>query len=129
MYLRREESGNFHVVFLRNFNALQVQYTAGDSLTFITVGGLLEFKIFLGDQYPDTSLKQYHAYINGFAMHPFWAHGYHQCRWGYDNSTKMVNVWKNFTALDLPIDTIWSDIDYMDELVDFTIATDRYSAA
>lgn len=82
----------------------------------------------MGDEYPETSLKAYHNYVNGYALHPFWAHGYHQCRWGYDNSTKMVQVWEKFNELDLPIDTIWSDIDYMHELTDFTIDTSRYNA-
>lgn len=40
----------------------------------------------------------------------------------------MVQVWEKFNELDLPIDTIWSDIDYMHELTDFTIDTSRYNA-
>ncbi|KAL4492018.1 hypothetical protein ABPG72_008439 [Tetrahymena utriculariae] len=127
MYLRREKSGNFHIVFLRNFNSIQAEYKKNEYLTFIVVGGLLEFKIFLGDKNPETSLTQYHQYVNGFTLHPFWAHGYHQCRWGYNTSEKMTDVWNQFNKLDLPIDTIWSDIDYMHELTDFTIDTSRYN--
>lgn len=40
----------------------------------------------------------------------------------------MIQVWDKFNELDLPIDTIWSDIDYMLELTDFTIDTSRYNA-
>lgn len=38
----------------------------------------------------------------------------------------MVTVWDTFNKDGLPIDTIWSDIDYMKELTDFTIDTTRY---
>jgi alpha-glucosidase len=38
----------------------------------------------------------------------------------------MVEVWEKFNEYDLPLDTIWSDIDYMNELVDFTIDKSRY---
>lgn len=38
----------------------------------------------------------------------------------------MTTVWNKFNENDLPFDTIWSDIDYMNELTDFTIDVKRY---
>jgi len=37
------------------------------------MAGIIEFKLFLGDNHPDNAIKMYHTYINGFALHPFWA--------------------------------------------------------
>lgn len=39
----------------------------------------------------------------------------------------MIDVWQEFIKDDLPVDTIWSDIDYMTDFTDFTIDTTRYS--
>lgn len=86
MYLRKEQSGNYHVVFLRNPSGMLINYQQGLYLEYQVMGGILEYKIFLGDQKPENSIKQYHSYINGFNLHPFWAHGYHQCKWGWNTS-------------------------------------------
>lgn len=37
----------------------------------------------------------------------------HQCRWGYKNSSMLKDVIKGYENNDIPLDTIWSDIDYM----------------
>ena len=121
VYLMRENSGNFDMVFLRNHHGIDFQVSQGVSkLTYKTVGGVFEFKIFIGDQKPDTVLKAYHAYLNGYTVMPFWSLGYHQSRWGYNSSAMMLEVVKNFAQYDIPLDTIWSDIDYMDKFEDFT---------
>jgi len=33
----------------------------------------------------------------------------------------------NYTAADLPLDTMWADIDYMDDYKIFTVSDSRYS--
>ena len=58
MYLMREKSGNYHVVFLRNSHAMDIQVKNGKkTLKYKLVEGIFEFKIFLGDKFPDTALK------------------------------------------------------------------------
>jgi alpha-glucosidase (family GH31 glycosyl hydrolase) len=37
-----------------------------------------------------------------------------------------MDVAKNFKEHDLPLDTMWSDIDYMVDYIDFTIDNKRY---
>ena len=54
---------------------------SGTNLDFKVTGGIFDFKFFLGDEYPDTAIKKYHAYINSYTLIPFWAFGFHQCRW------------------------------------------------
>lgn len=51
---------------------------------------------------------------------PMWALGWHQCKWGYKNPDDLRNVMKSYDDHNLPLDTIWSDIDYMDGYKDFT---------
>lgn len=47
--------------------------------------------------------------------------GWHQCRWGYKNLSKMKEVIGKYNENKLPIDTIWSDLDYMDNKAIFTL--------
>ena len=47
--------------------------------------------------------------------------GYHQCRWGYKTGAVLIEVLNKFKEHDLPIDTIWSDLDYMDRKMIFTV--------
>ena len=47
--------------------------------------------------------------------------GYHQCRWGYKTGAILIEVLNKFKEHDLPIDTIWSDLDYMDRKMIFTV--------
>ena len=122
MYLMQEKTGNFHVVFLRNMNAMDCIISGGFKvLTYKITGGIIELKMFLGDKTPEKPLKAYHNYINGYTLMPFWSLGYHQSRWGYRSSKKLLDVVANFDKYDIPLDTIWSDIDYMDQYRDFTV--------
>lgn len=127
VYLMREKSGKWHMMFLRTTNALDFDFNSTDkSLKYMITGGELELKFFLGDEYPDTVIKMYHNYINKWTMMPFWSFGYHQSRWGYIYLQDMIDVYNNMTHYKLPIDVIWSDIDYMDNFTDFTVDYNRY---
>jgi len=115
------------MVLLRSINGLLIEYNVNSNLTYKLIGGNLEFKFFLGDNMPETVVKQYHNYINGWTLHPFWSQGFHQCRWGYNTSESMTTVVQKFELYDLPIDVIWSDIDYMIDYYDFTVDPSRYN--
>jgi alpha-glucosidase len=72
MYLRKENSGNFHVVFLRNAYGMELDYVKNSSLTYKVIGGNFDFKFFLADSKPENAIRLYHNYINGWILHPFW---------------------------------------------------------
>jgi len=128
VYLMRESSGNWHMVYLRTTNAMDFTFDAGNkTLEYALTAGFIEIKIFLGDRNPDTAINLYHEYINGWAVQPFWSHGYHQCRWGYLFLNNFTDVVNNMSTNGLPLDVIWSDIDYMNNFTDFTFDEDRYN--
>lgn len=52
--------------------------------------------------------------------HQYFGFGYHQCRWGYFNWTELQGVVDDFRKFDIPLETIWTDIDYMESYRDFT---------
>ena len=81
----------------------------------------MDFRFFLGEQSPDVTLEKFHLYIGRSAIPPFWAMGFHQSRWGYKNITYLQNTLEQYKKNNLPLDTIYSDIDYFKDFEDFTI--------
>lgn len=74
---------------------------------------MLDFYIFLGPG-PEQVLQQYHAVIGLPAMVPYWSLGYHQCKWGYRTLGALQEVMEGYRQAGVPLEVIWSDIDYMD---------------
>lgn len=63
-----------------------------DNKTFLiykVIGGILDFRFFLGEQNPDQTVKKFQAYAGRSAMPPFWSLGFHQSRYGYKNVTAL----------------------------------------
>uniref|UniRef100_A0A3B3SMS2 Alpha glucosidase 2 n=1 Tax=Paramormyrops kingsleyae TaxID=1676925 RepID=A0A3B3SMS2_9TELE len=118
-YLGMEPGGLAHGVFLLNSNAMDVVLQPAPALTWRTVGGILDLYIFLGPD-PSSVVQQYLEVVGLPAMPPFWALGYHLCRWGYNSSDNTWNAVKTMRKYGIPQDVQWNDIDYMDKSLDFT---------
>ena len=71
-------------------------------------------------------MKQYHRYIGPAHVPPFWSLGYHQCRWGYKTYQEFAKVVDEFDSNELPLDTMWSDLDYMQSKAIFTVDERNY---
>ena len=121
VYLMKEKSQNWHIAFFRSSNAMEIEIRDGKTIRYRVAGGIIDLVFFLGDKMPETPIKMYHDYIGKWVMMPFWAMGYHQSRWGYRNLGTLKHVVGKFRELDIPIDVIWSDLDYMQDKEDFTI--------
>jgi alpha-glucosidase (family GH31 glycosyl hydrolase) len=88
-------------------------FYSSTKLNYVTIGGVIHSKLFLGDDTPNNAVKKYHQYLDGWILHPFWTLGFHQSRWGYSSADFLINVINNYQAFDIPLDVIWSDLDYM----------------
>jgi alpha-glucosidase (family GH31 glycosyl hydrolase) len=122
MYLMRENSGNYHICYLRNSFPMDVIVNHEKSvLTYKIAGGVLDFTFFLGDRNPETVTKMYHHFLGKHALPPFWSMGFHQCRWGYKNLEMVKDVLRNYEKYEIPLDTIWLDIDYMEDHMPFAV--------
>lgn len=90
---------------------------------------MIDFRFFLGEQSPELAIEKFNLYFGRAEIPPFWGFGFHQCRWGYKNVSYLQDVIANYEKNDLPLDTIWSDIDYMVGYEDFTIDESRFPLA
>ncbi|EPQ06457.1 Sucrase-isomaltase, intestinal [Myotis brandtii] len=122
-HMALEDEDNAHGVFFLNSNAMDVTFQPTPALTYRTIGGILDFYMFLGPT-PEVATKQFHEVIGRPVMPPYWALGFQLCRYGYKNTSEVQEVYENMTAAQIPYDVQYTDIDYMERQLDFTIGED-----
>ncbi|KAH6643027.1 glycosyl hydrolases family 31-domain-containing protein [Boeremia exigua] len=109
-----------HGVYLRNLHGMEVVLKPSN-LTWRSLGGSIDLFFFEGPTQPEVT-KQYQTSAIGLpAMQQYWTLGYHQCRWGYRNWAEVREVVETLRKFDIPMETIWLDIDYMNQYRDFTL--------
>ncbi|KAL8816033.1 MAG: hypothetical protein Q9191_008392, partial [Dirinaria sp. TL-2023a] len=59
-------------------------------------------------------------------MQQYFTFGFHQCRWGYANWSQLQEVVDNYEKFGIPLENIWTDIDYMNQYRDFDNDPIRY---
>ncbi len=70
-------------------------------LTFRTIGGMLEFFVFLGPE-PESVVKQYSDVIGRTFMPPYFALGFQLSRWGYKNTSEIRQVIDRTRGVNIP---------------------------
>jgi alpha-glucosidase (family GH31 glycosyl hydrolase) len=127
MYLSKEAlPKSWHILAMRTSSGIGFEYNYNENITFNMMGGIFYLKIFIGDS-PGKVIESYHKYLGGYLIPPFWATGFHQSRRGYNKSDALIQVWDNFNKHRLPIDAVWSDVDYMSNFETFTIDLSRFN--
>ncbi|XP_077004171.1 maltase-glucoamylase isoform X1 [Tamandua tetradactyla] len=120
-YMGLEEDGNAHGVLLLNSNAMDVTFQPLPALTYRTTGGILDFYVVLGPT-PELVTQQYTELIGRPVMVPYWSLGFQLCRYGYQNDSEIASLYDEMVAAQVPYDVQYSDIDYMERQLDFTLS-------
>jgi alpha-glucosidase (family GH31 glycosyl hydrolase) len=116
--------GLFNALFFFNAAPLAVEIEGG-ILTHRAMNGPIVLSIFLGATMEDAVLQNTDV-VGRPRLQSQWAPWFHHCRWRYSSISTIEEVIANFSKNNLPLDCMWSDIDYMDRCHLFTINPTNY---
>ena len=106
-------------------NGFQSAYKEDTYATsFGAMGETFDLYIYTGT--PKEILEKFTSMTGRPYLPPLWAFGFHQCKYSYMDENAVRAVAKNFETYDMPVESIWLDIDYMDEYKTFTVNEDTF---
>uniref|UniRef100_A0A093UWK1 alpha-glucosidase n=1 Tax=Talaromyces marneffei PM1 TaxID=1077442 RepID=A0A093UWK1_TALMA len=121
--------GQAHGVFLSNSNGMDIkinQNAGGEQyLEYNIIGGVLDF-YFLSGPAPADVARQYAGVVGTPAQQSYWTYGFHQCKYGYQDVMWVAEVAYNYSQANIPLETMWTDIDYMDLRRTWNLDPDRF---
>ncbi|KAF2740600.1 hypothetical protein EJ04DRAFT_597543, partial [Polyplosphaeria fusca] len=115
-----------HAVYGRNLHG-QEWVMRPDSLVYRTIGGSIDFYFFSGPTPQEALAQQQLGVIKTPAMQPYWALGFHQVRWGYQNWTVLQSIIDGYADANIQLEAIWNDLDYLFQYRIFTHDNNTYA--
>ncbi|MDD3277805.1 MAG: glycoside hydrolase family 31 protein [Lachnospiraceae bacterium] len=100
-------------------------YTHLDELVMKPQEADLDIYIIEGDSILDI-VRQFRQLVGQSYIPPKWAFGYQQCRWSYMDEDEIRAVVKNHRENQIPLDSVYLDIDYMERYKDFSINEETF---
>ena len=102
-----------------------IGYTKRDTLWISPEDASLDVYVITGENEKDI-VKQFRKLIGRSYIPPKWAFGYGQSRWGYKDAKDIRQVAAEYRKRNIPLDSIYMDIDYMERYKDFTIDEEAF---
>ena len=100
--------------------SFDIGYTKSNELKVKASDWNLDVYVITGTDVKDI-VRQFRCLIGRSYIPPLWAFGYGQSRWGYESEDDVREVVKRYRDLDIPLDSVYLDIDYMERYKDFTV--------
>ena len=122
-FAKRKYTNNFFAVYHHHSGPQDFVFRStpdGTEVTTIRTTGRSNIFFLLSDSISNV-VKNYYNLVGRPSLPPEWAFGWHQSRFGYNSTQALTNVYKGYQNIHLPLDAIWSDVDYMDDFRDFTV--------
>ncbi|KAK8117999.1 glycoside hydrolase family 31 protein [Apiospora kogelbergensis] len=129
IYFDHRVGSGTHGVFLLSSSGMDIKINQTSDgkqyLEYNVVGGIIDLYFMAGPT--PTKVSQQYAQIAGLpAMMPYWGLGMHQCRYGYRDYYAIADVIANYSEANIPLETMWTDIDYMYDRAIMTTDPDRF---
>lgn len=102
-----------------------IGFTHSDVLDIVIDGEDFDLYIVEGVSLKEITGQFLNMIGEGYAP-PKWAFGYQQSRWSYKNAEEIEKIVDSFLHYDIPCDTVYLDIDYMERFKDFTIDEESF---
>ena len=90
------------------------------SLQHKTIGGIVDYYIIVGKS-PVDVVKNIQKLLGKPFLPPYWAVGSHQSRLFFNNITNFKNTYNKYIEYEIPLDTMWVDIDTYDNYQIFSV--------
>lgn len=72
------------------------------------------------------TVREFRRLIGKSYIPPKWAFGYGQSRWSYMNEDEIRTLVDRYKKAGIPLDSVYLDIDYMEDYKDFTVSEERF---
>lgn len=102
-----------------------VGYTDIDELCVMPKDADYDVYIITGDSCRDI-VREFRALTGRSYIPPKWAFGLGQSRWSYMNEEEVRKVVQGYRENGIPLDSVYLDIDYMKDYIDFTVDKTRF---
>ncbi|MEN9714734.1 MAG: hypothetical protein RJA35_201 [Actinomycetota bacterium] len=99
----------------RDENQINIEFNGGQYTEYLFAGPSI-----------GAILRDYTWLTGRTQLPPIWALGYHQCRWNNYSQQDVLDLAARHRDLEIPLDTLWLDIDYMDGYRVFTWNTEQF---
>jgi len=115
------DNGAAHGVFLdvAAVSFFDLAESAPDTLSFGATVGELNYYLFAGPTMADV-MNNYTRLTGRPMLPPRWSLGYHHCRYGWLTRGQVLGIAQEMRAREIPCDSMWLDIDYMQDFHHFT---------
>lgn len=118
-HLPETQNGSASASYIDNGYKMNYDLSAEDEYEIMSEGGQITEYVFAGPSIPGI-LKRFAELTGKIQAPPLWALGHHQCRWHHYTQEQWEELGKKYRKKAIPCDTLWLDIDYMDEYRVFT---------
>ncbi len=111
--------------FIDNGYKASFDFSERERYRYLFHGGQYTEYVFAGPELPSI-LEQYTALTGRMQPPPLWSLGHHQCRWKDYSQEEFSEIGREYRRRNLPCDSLWLDIGYMDGYRVYTWHKERF---
>jgi alpha-glucosidase len=111
--------------FIDNGYKATFDFSEKNRYRYLFCGGQYTEYVFAGPEVPSI-LEAYSSLTGRMQPPPLWSLGHHQCRWKDYSQDEFLAIGRQYREKNLPCDSLWLDIGYMDGYRVYTWSKERF---